>query len=84
MALKTGSNLVPVFTFGENELFTTDLIALEAPVDTLYKMNQDLLEKWRSLSFWRRMFYEITMHTLFLLEASITPLETRAFDYGRW
>ena len=73
MALKTGSDLVPVFTFGENELFATELIALEAPVDTLYKMNQDLPEKWRSLSYWRRIFYEITMHSLYMLKVFITP-----------
>jgi hypothetical protein len=42
-----------VFAFGENELFATELIALEAPVDTLYKMNQDLVEKQHSLLYWR-------------------------------
>ena len=47
MALKTGSSLVPVFSFGENKLFNQ----LSNSSDTLLRNVQESLKHWTSIGF---------------------------------
>jgi 1-acyl-sn-glycerol-3-phosphate acyltransferase len=47
MALQTGSCLVPVFSFGENDLFFT----MPAAENSLTRKIQDKLKKWSNFGF---------------------------------
>ena len=73
MALKTGSFLVPVFTFGENELYSKEVYSIYREVNLLFKMDRELSKNFLKFAYWKRIFYEMFNHMKFVLISLLVP-----------
>ena len=59
VALQTGTDLVPVFSFGENELWDAKIHDLSSKLDLVLKFDQLGLKSYLRLSFWSQFIVEL-------------------------